>query len=79
MVIMLKVEAVVRPERINQATKALEEAGCTGGYYSNIIGLGRQGGVEVFAGRGGQIATRSTVARTVITTVIPDGVLGRSH
>ena len=72
---MLKVEAIIRPERIGQVTPALDAAGCTGYHYINITGQGRQGGVEVFVGRSGQMATRSAVPKTMITTVIPDELL----
>ena len=71
---MLKVEAIIRPERIGQVIPALDEAGCTGYHYTNITGQGRQGGVEVSAGRGGQ-TIRAAVPKTIITTVIPDGML----
>jgi nitrogen regulatory protein P-II 1 len=69
---MLSIEAIVRPERVSHVTAALEEAGSPGFYYYNITGQGRQRGVEVFVGRGGQMATRSTVPKTLIRTVIPD-------
>ena len=69
---MISIEAIVRPERVNQVTKALEEAGCPGFYYYNITGQGRQRGVEVFVGRGAQMATRSAVPKTVIRTVVDD-------
>jgi nitrogen regulatory protein P-II 1 len=72
---MLKVEAIIRPERIAQVTPALDAAGCTGYHYTNITGQGRQGGVEVFVGRGGQTAVRAAVPKTLITTVIPDELL----
>lgn len=69
---MISIEAIVRPERVTQVTKALEDAGCPGFYYYNITGQGRQRGVEVFVGRGAQMATRSSVPKTVIRTVVPD-------
>jgi nitrogen regulatory protein PII len=71
---MLKVEALVRPERINEVTKALDAIGCTGYYYHNVTGQGRQKGVEVITGRGGQVSTRSSVSKTKVTTVIPDNL-----
>ena len=67
---MISIEAIVRPERVSQVTAALVEAGCPGFYYYNITGQGRQHGVEVFVGRGGAMATRSTVPNTLIRTVI---------
>ena len=72
---MLKVEAIIRPERIAQVTPALDAAGCTGYHYTNITGQGRQGGVEVSVGRGGQTTVRAAVPKTLITTVIPDELL----
>jgi nitrogen regulatory protein PII len=71
---MIKIEAIVRPERINEVTHALEEAGVPGFHYENVTGQGRQRGVEVFVGRGGQTARRSTLAKTRIVTVVPDGM-----
>ena len=72
---MLKIEIIVRPERIGQVTSALDEVGCTGYHYMNVTGQGRQGGVEVFTGRGGQTTTRAAVPKTLLTTVIPDGMI----
>ncbi len=69
---MISIEAIVRPERVGQVTQALEEVGCPGFYYYNITGQGRQRGVEVFVGRGAQMATRSSVPKTVIRTVVAD-------
>jgi nitrogen regulatory protein PII len=69
---MISIEAIVRPERVNQVAEALEQAGCQGFYYYNITGQGRQRGVEVFVGRGGQMARRSAVPKTLIRTVVPD-------
>ncbi len=74
---MLRIEAIVRPERINQVTAALEKAGCQGFYYYNITGQGRQGGVEVFVGRGGQTTVRSSVPKTIINTVVSEDMKDR--
>ena len=72
---MLKIEALVRPERVNDILKALDASGCTGYYYDNVTGQGRQRGVEVITGRGGGVSTRSAVPKTKITTIIPDTLL----
>lgn len=69
---MVSIEAVVRPERIHHVTEALESAGCQGFYYSNITGEGRQRGVEVFVGRGGAMASRHSVPKTFVRTIITD-------
>lgn len=69
---MISIEAIVRPERIHEITQALEEVGCQGFYYVNVTGEGRQRGVEVFVGRGGQMARRHSVPKTLIRTVVTD-------
>ena len=69
---MISIEAIVRPERVSQVTAALVEAGSPGFYYYNVTGQGRQHGVEVFVGRGGQMATRATVPKTLIRTIVND-------
>lgn len=71
---MISIEAVVRPERINQVIAALTDAGCQGFYYYNVTGQGRQGGIEVFVGRGGQITTKSSLPKTVVRTVVAESM-----
>ena len=69
---MLKVEAIVRPERVNEVVAALQDAGCRGFHYENITGQGIQQGVEVVTGRGGRVASRAAMPKTLIVTVISD-------
>lgn len=69
---MISIEAVVRPERINHVTQALEDAGCRGFYYVNVTGQGQQRGIEVFVGRGGQMERRHSVPKTLVRTVVAD-------
>ena len=71
---MISIEAIIRPERIHDVTMALEEAGCHGFYYVNVTGEGRQAGVEVFVGRGGQMIRHHGVPRTLIRTVVPESM-----
>lgn len=71
---MISIEAIVRPERVNHVAQALQEAGCRGFYYVNVTGQGQQHGVEVFVGRGGQMARRSAVPKTLIRTVVADNM-----
>ena len=68
---MLKIEAIVRPERIHSVTDALEQAGCGGFHYLNVTGQGKQRGVEVFTGRGAQMV-RAAGSKTLVVTIIPD-------
>ncbi len=69
---MIKIEAIVRPERVNLVVDALVDAGCAGYHLFNIHGAGQQGGVEVFTGRGTGTATRSALPKTLITVVVSD-------
>jgi nitrogen regulatory protein PII len=67
---MIKIEAVVRPERVNLVVEALLGAGVGGYHISNVSGKGTQQGVEVFTGRGAATTTRAALPKTVITTVV---------
>jgi nitrogen regulatory protein PII len=68
--IMIKIEAVVRPERVNLVVDALVDAGVGGYHVWNVTGKGTQQGVEVFTGRGATTTTRAALPKTVITTVV---------
>ena len=69
---MLKIEAVVRPERTSTVVEALTTAGVKGYSYWNITGKGQQEGVEVFTGRGGHLSHRVALPKTMIMTVVPE-------
>ncbi len=69
---MLKIEAVVRPERTSTVLEALTKAGVKGYSYWNITGKGQQEGVEVFTGRGGHLSHRAALPKTMIMTVVPE-------
>jgi nitrogen regulatory protein P-II 1 len=69
---MIKIEAIVRPERISAVVEALDAAGCGGYNYVNVTGRGNQQGVEVFTGRGGSTTRRTALPKVLITTVVED-------
>ena len=69
---MIKIEAIVRPDRINIVIDALDAAGCRGFNVQNVNGRGQQQGVEVFTGRGATTATRTSLPKAMITTVVQD-------
>ena len=71
---MLRIEAVVRPERTSTVVEAMTAAGVKGYSYWNITGKGQQEGVEVFTGRGGHLSHRVALPKTMIMTVVPDGM-----
>mgnify|MGYP001308585171 FL=1 len=67
---MIKIEAVIRPERVNPIVDALIDAGCGGYHVANVSGKGTQQGVEVFTGRGATTTTRAALPKSIITTVV---------
>ena len=69
---MIKIEAIVRPDRINIIIDALDAVGCRGFNVQNVNGRGQQQGVEVFTGRGATTATRTSLPKALITTVVPE-------
>lgn len=69
---MIKIEAIVRPERTSTVLAAIEDAGVKGYSYWNITGRGQQEGVEVFTGRGGHLSHRSALPKTMVMTVVND-------
>ena len=69
---MIKIEAIVRPERIAAVVEALDAAGCGGYNYVNVTGRGNQQGIEVFTGRGSTTTRRSSLPKVLITTVVSD-------
>lgn len=69
---MIKIEAIVRPERTGDVVAALDEAGCGGYNYVNVTGRGNQQGIEVFTGRGAAMTRRMALPKVLITTVVSD-------
>ena len=49
---MIKIEAIIRPEKLNDVKDGLNGAGITGLTVTQVSGRGAQGGVEVTAARG---------------------------
>jgi nitrogen regulatory protein PII len=66
---MIRIDAIIKPERVNVVLQAMSEAGCTGFTYSNVTGRGNQDGVEVFTGRGSSTQNRSSVPKVLVTAV----------
>ena len=69
---MKKIEAILRPEVINQVIIALNEVGCKGFHFTNVTGQGQQKGIEVFTGRGAATTSRSSIPQTLLITVVKD-------
>ena len=67
---MIRIDAIIKPERVNLVLEAMSEAGCTGFTYSNVTGKGNQDGVEVFTGRGSSTQNRSSVPKVLVKSAI---------
>lgn len=67
---MTKVEAVIRPEKLEQLQEELEELGCTGMTVTDVRGAGRQlGYVEQYRGMEYRARLRP---KAIVELVVPD-------
>ena len=69
---MKKVEAIIRPERLEPVKLALVEAGVTGLHVENVVGHGHQRGV-IHSGRGGEQYVIDMLPKVKLVTVVNDG------
>ena len=69
---MVKIEAIIRPEKMNAVIDAVTEAGSTGYHVVNVTGKGTQQGVEVMTGRGTTMTTRAALPKTLLSLVVDD-------
>lgn len=69
---MKKIEAIIRPERLEQVKVALTEAGYTGLHVENVTGRGNQRGV-IHSGRGGESYVIDMLPKVKLIIVVPDG------
>ena len=68
---MKKIEAIIRPEKLNDVKNALEEAGFVGLNVVHVTGRGAQKGV-VHGGRGGETYTVDMLPKLKIEVVVKD-------
>ena len=68
---MIKIEAVIKPEKATEIGLALMDAGVGGYFLSNVTGKGNEKGIEATAG-GTKKFRRSSVPKTIITTVVDE-------
>jgi nitrogen regulatory protein P-II 1 len=68
---MNKVEAIIRPEKLDAVKNALAEAGFVGLNIVNVTGRGTQKGV-VHVGRGGETYAVDMLPKVKIETVVTD-------
>ena len=68
---MKKIEAIIRPEKLNDVKDALEGAGFVGMNIVHVTGRGAQKGI-VHGGRGGETYTVDMLPKLKIEVVVKD-------
>ncbi len=74
---MKKIEAIIRPEKMDPVKSALGEAGFIGLNVVSVTGRGAQRGV-VHSGRGGESYTVDMLPKVKIETVVQDAEVDRA-
>lgn len=69
---MNKIQAIIRPEKVDEVISALERVGCLGLHVMHVSGRGQQRGVQVFTGRGAETQTSTMLPKAKLETVVPD-------
>ena len=73
---MQKIEAIIRPEKLDDVKNALAGAGIAGLHIVHVTGRGVQKGV-VHMGRGGETYEVDMLPKVKIEVVVPDGQVER--
>lgn len=68
---MKKIEAIIRPEKLNDVKQALDDLGFHGMNFIQVTGRGAQRGI-VHQGRGGEAVTVDMLPKTKVEVVVPD-------
>ena len=68
---MYKLEAIIRPERLDDVKNALTAAGCDGMNVVHVTGRGVQRGI-VHQGRGGETYTVDMLPKVKVEVVVAD-------
>ncbi|MSP78192.1 MAG: P-II family nitrogen regulator [Dehalococcoidia bacterium] len=68
---MKKIEAIIRPERLERVKEALEAAGFNGLNVVNVTGRGAQRGIT-YEGRAGERFVVDMLPKVKVETVVPD-------
>ena len=74
---MKKIEAIIRPEKLNDVKNALEGAGFVGLNIVHVTGRGAQKGI-VHGGRGGETYTVDMLPKLKIEVVVKDAAAGKA-
>jgi nitrogen regulatory protein P-II 1 len=73
---MKKIEAIIRPEKLNEVKQALDDMGIHGMNVIHITGRGAQRGI-VHQGRAGQPVTVDMLPKIKLEVVVRDGAVER--
>lgn len=68
---MKKIEAIIRPEKLNDVKNALDDLGFHGMNFTQVTGRGAQRGV-VHQGRGGETVTVDLLPKVKLEIVVAD-------
>jgi nitrogen regulatory protein P-II 1 len=68
---MKKIEAIVRPEKLNDVKQALDDLGLHGMNFVQVTGRGAQRGI-VHQGRGGETVTVDMLPKVKLEVVVPE-------
>lgn len=74
---MKKIEAIIRPEKINEVKQALDDIGIHGMNFIQVTGRGAQRGV-VHQGRGGETVTVDLLPKVKVEVVVTDIAVERA-
>ena len=73
---MQKIEAIIRPEKLNDVKQALDDLGFHGMNLIQVTGRGAQRGI-VHQGRGGETVTVDLLPKMKVEVVVPDTAVDR--
>ena len=71
---MKKIEAIIRPEKVNDVKDALADAGVNGLNFQHVTGRGAQRGI-VHQGRGGETMTVDLLPKVKVEVVVADAMV----
>jgi nitrogen regulatory protein P-II 1 len=74
---MKKIEAIVRPEKLNDVKQALDDIGIHGMNFLQVTGRGAQRGI-VHQGRGGETVTVDMLPKVKLEVVVADEQVERA-
>src|SRR5215216_1478037 len=74
---MKKIEAIIRPEKVNDVKAALDDLGFHGMNLQQVTGRGAQRGI-VHQGRGGETVTVDLLPKVKVELVVTDTLVERA-